>query len=42
MKEIAGKLGDKWLGGLCIYRGSRLFRLDDPGIWAVPSYRLFA
>lgn len=41
MREVALKLGKEWLGGLCIYRGRRLFRLGEPSIWAVPSYRLF-
>ena len=40
MKRLAVKLGQRWLGGLVVYRGDRLEELE-PGYWAVPSYRLF-
>jgi predicted AAA+ superfamily ATPase len=41
MKEIAGKLGRHWRGGLLIYQGDALKRISDPHIWAIPSRRLF-
>lgn len=41
MLALAARLGNKWLGGICLYRGQKLYKLADPGIWAVPSYRLF-
>ncbi len=39
LKKIAGALGKEWLGGMIIYRGKRIQRLED-NIWAIPSYRL--
>jgi predicted AAA+ superfamily ATPase len=42
IKSIAQKLGKKFLGGLIIYRGDRLQLLDNPSIWAIPSWRLFS
>jgi hypothetical protein len=41
MKMLAKKLGDRWLGGMVVYRGDRLHEIDE-GIWAMPSYRLFS
>jgi hypothetical protein len=41
LREIAGGLGGDWLGGLVIYRGSQIKKVSDPGIWAIPSRRLF-
>lgn len=41
MRRIADKLGERWLGGLVVYRGDRLEEIE-PGFWAVPSYRLFS
>ncbi len=41
MKEIASALKKKWLGGLVIYQGDEIKKLSEPGIWAVPSRRLF-
>lgn len=41
LREIAGGLGDDWLGGLVIYRGSQIMEVSEPGIWAIPSRRLF-
>ncbi len=42
MREIAEHLGDKWLGGMVVYRGDKIEKIREPDIWAVPSYRLFA
>lgn len=42
LKKIAAALGNSWRGGLVIYRGNRIERIDDPHIWAVPSWRLFS
>jgi uncharacterized protein len=41
MKEIAAKLGSKWLGGIVIYRGNEIKQIGEPGLWAIPSRRLF-
>ncbi len=41
IKSIAQKLGKKFLGGLIIYRGERLYQLSHPSMWAIPSWRLF-
>jgi hypothetical protein len=41
LKRLAEKIGKQWLGGLIIYRGDVIKRLDDFDIWAIPSYRLF-
>ena len=41
LKKVAAALGEKWRGGLVVYRGKRIFHLSDPDIWAVPSWRLF-
>ena len=41
MKEIAGALNKKWLGGLVIYQGDEIKKLSEPEIWAIPSRRLF-
>lgn len=41
LKRLAEKIGKQWLGGLIIYRGDEIKRLDDFDIWAIPSYRLF-
>jgi len=41
LREIAGGLGGDWLGGLVIYRGSQIRKVSEPGIWAIPSQRLF-
>jgi hypothetical protein len=37
----ARQLEKQRLGGLVIYRGDEVKKLDDFDIWAVPSYRLF-
>jgi hypothetical protein len=41
LREVAISLGDKWRGGMVIYSGKELKRIDEPHIWAVPSHRLF-
>ncbi len=41
LREVAISLGDKWRGGMVIYPGNELKRIDEPHIWAVPSHRLF-
>lgn len=41
LKKLARVLGNQWRGGLVIYRGKRIFKIDEPDIWAVPSWRLF-
>lgn len=41
LREIAGGLGGDWLGGLVIYRGFQIRKVSEPGIWAIPSRRLF-
>lgn len=40
MKRVSKELGDRWLGGLVLYRGWEIYELE-PGFWAVPTYRLF-
>ena len=41
MREIAGRLGQEWLGGVVIYQGDVLKKISAPHIWCVPSRRLF-
>jgi predicted AAA+ superfamily ATPase len=41
LREIAGRLGERWSGGLVVYMGKKIFRIAEPNIWAVPSRRLF-
>lgn len=41
MKEIAASLGNEWLGGMVVYRGTEIRKLGNPNLWAVPSFRLF-
>ena len=41
LKEVAKALKEKWLGGMVVYRGDELKHIAEPGIWAVPSKRLF-
>jgi hypothetical protein len=40
MKTVARTLAGKWRGGLVLYPGDRITRLDSPDIWALPSRRL--
>ena len=41
MKRLAEKLGKRWLGGLVLYRGTRVYEVE-PGCWAVPTWRFFS
>ncbi|MEI6613956.1 MAG: ATP-binding protein [Chrysiogenales bacterium] len=41
MKTLAKNLQNRWLGGMVVYRGDRIFEISE-GIWAVPSYRLLS
>jgi predicted AAA+ superfamily ATPase len=41
LRSVGSELGTEWLGGLVVYRGDRVERLDEElGIWAVPIHRL--
>jgi predicted AAA+ superfamily ATPase len=42
LKAVAESLKEKWLGGICVYRGSKIGKIFEPKIWMVPSYRLFS
>jgi predicted AAA+ superfamily ATPase len=37
---VANSVKDRWLGGVCVYRGDVIDKVAEPSIWAVPSYRL--
>jgi predicted AAA+ superfamily ATPase len=41
LRAIAQTLPGKWLGGLVLYTGDRITRIDSPDIWGLPSRRLF-
>lgn len=41
LAAVAEKLGNRWLGGLVVYRGDEIRLVAKPGIYAVPSRRLF-
>jgi hypothetical protein len=41
VREVAGKLGSEWRGGIVVYRGKEIRKIAEPSIWAVPSHRLF-
>ncbi len=41
MKEIAQGLRKMWQGGILIYQGDSIKKIDEPNIWAIPSRRLF-
>jgi uncharacterized protein len=41
LKELGSILGNQWLGGIVVYRGNEIRRIEEPQIWAVPSRRLF-
>jgi len=40
MKKIASNLGNSWKGGLVVYLGREIQKLDQ-NIWCIPSRRLF-
>lgn len=39
LRRVAGQFGEQWRGGLLVYQGNHLQRLD-PNLWAVPAARL--
>jgi len=41
MMRVAKALGDRWLGGMVVYRGTQLVQMNET-CWAVPSHRLFS
>lgn len=41
LRTLAQALGERWLGGIVAYRGEKIEQIE-PGIWAVPSWRLFS
>lgn len=41
MKEVALGLGKEWRGGMVIYQGNSIKKINEPNIWALPSRRLF-
>ena len=41
LKKLAAKLGKQWQGGLVIYRGNEIKKIDEPDIWMIPFKRLF-
>jgi hypothetical protein len=41
LRAIAQTLPGKWRGGLVLYTGDRITRIDSPDIWGLPSRRLF-
>ena len=41
MREVAKALGKEWRGGIVVYPGRELKKIDQPNIWAIPSRRLF-
>jgi uncharacterized protein len=41
MRDVAAALGNKWRGGLLVYRGESLKKIAEPDIWVIPSRRLF-
>lgn len=43
LSALGAALGERWLGGLVVYRGAHLRPLvPEHGVWAVPVHRLFA
>ncbi len=40
LRDVGAALGERWRGGLVVYRGTLMERLDEQ-IWAVPVERLF-
>lgn len=41
LRSLATELGERWLGGLVVYRGDTLRSLAGPNIKAIPSWRLW-
>lgn len=42
LRRLAEAAGERWRGGMVVYRGSRLKPLCEPDIWAVPFVRLLS
>ena len=40
IREVANKMGTRFIGGMVIYRGDKIYTLAQ-SIWAIPSHRLF-
>ncbi len=41
LRSVAAELGEEWLGGIVVFRGDRIERIDaEFDIWAVPIHRL--
>ena len=40
LKIIGEKVGDNWLGGIVLYRGNMMKKIDK-NLWIIPSYRFF-
>lgn len=40
LRRVAEACGDRWRGGLCIYRGATIQKMGNPALWAIPSWRL--
>lgn len=41
MREVAKGLGKEWRGGIIVYLGNIIQKVEESNIWAVPSRRLF-
>jgi len=41
LKAVAKGLGKNWRGGIIVYRGQEIKKINEPDIWAIPSKRLF-
>lgn len=41
LRSVAAELGDSWLGGFVVYRGSTIEKMEGPSIYALPSWRLW-
>lgn len=41
IRDVAQKIEEKWLGGIVVYQGKEIKRVEEPNIWTVPSRRLF-
>jgi hypothetical protein len=40
LKRLRDASGRNWLGGIVLYRGNKIMRIEDT-IWAMPSCRFF-
>lgn len=41
IRAVAASLKTEWKGGIVVYQGDEIRKLEEPSIWAVPSRRLF-